>query len=137
MPWMVFLHSLFMSVWFGCLVALPRLFSEHTACTDPEQRAWCLMMERKLFKLAMTPAAVLTVLSGFWLLFSFGFDGGWLPVKLALVSGLAFVHLYQGKVLADLRDGKYQGQRRRFLWHSLVPALVAVAIIFLVVGKPF
>jgi len=134
---MVFLHTMFMSVWFGCLVALPRLYAEHARAQEPQTRAWYLTMERKMFKLAMSPAAVLTVLTGFGLLFTHGFEGGWLPVKLLLVTILVFAHLYQGKLLTDLHAGSVRRSSRFFHGLSLLPALFATAIIALVVGKPF
>jgi protoporphyrinogen IX oxidase len=138
MPWVVFLHIMFMSVWFGCLIALPRLLAEHAQHgRESELGQWHLMMERKLFKLAMTPAAVLTVLTGFWLLFSHGFEGGWLPVKLVFVSLMAFAHLYQARLLADLRDGINAHGVRFFHLQSLLPAAFAGTVIVLVVGKPF
>ncbi len=137
MPWVALLHIAFMSAWFGSLVALPRLFAEHARAEHADDRLWYLSMERKLFQIAMTPAAVLTVLSGFWLLFSYGFEGGWLPVKLAGVSLLALTHLHQGKVLADFRDGSNTRRNWLFNLQSLIPLTLASAIIVLVVGKPF
>lgn len=137
MPWMVFLHIVFMSAWFGCLIALPRLFAEHAATRDPDLRAWYLTMEAKLFRQAMGPAGALTIASGFWLLFSHGFVGGWLPVKLLLVAVLALTHVYQGRVLANFRDGIDGHGPGFFHALSIVPTMVGSAIIVLVVWEPF
>ena len=48
------------------------------------------LMERKLYKF-VTPIGALAVITGLWLWFAYGFTGGWLHVKTALVGGLVAI----------------------------------------------
>lgn len=137
MPWMVLLHSAFMSVWFAGLIALPRLLAQHARTEDASTREWLLGFERQMFKMAMTPAAILTVVSGFWLLFSHGFEGGWMPVKLLFVTVLALLHLYQGRLLARFHGTTRVEGRMRFAVLATAAFVAGVIIIVLVVGEPF
>ena len=97
------LHIVFMVTWFAGLFYLPRLFVYHTQCT-PDDRVGIerfKVMERKLYRGILTPAAVLTIAFGMWLWLGYGFAGGWLHAKVALVALLLGFHFYLGKLVAD------------------------------------
>jgi uncharacterized membrane protein len=51
------------------------------------ERERLLLMAGKLFRF-MTPLGVLAIALGLWLWFGYGFTGGWLHAKTALVIGL-------------------------------------------------
>src|SRR5258708_1667175 len=95
------LHIVFMVTWFAGLFYLPRLFVYQSLATDPIGIERFKVMERKLYRGIMPPAAVLTIVFGFWLMFGYGISGAWLYAKLALVVLLIVHHVWLGKLLRD------------------------------------
>ena len=134
------LHIVFMVTWFAGLFYLPRLFVYHTQCT-PDDRVGIerfKVMERKLYRGIMTPAAVLTIAFGMWLWFGYGFAGGWLHAKVALVALLLGFHFYLGKLVADFAADRNTHGHVFYRWLNEIPALpILIAVVFLVVMKPF
>ncbi|MBA2352811.1 MAG: protoporphyrinogen oxidase HemJ [Burkholderiales bacterium] len=129
-------HIVFMVTWFAGLFYLPRLFVYHAQADDAAGIARFKIMERKLFYGIMTPGAVLTVGFGFWLWFGYGFSGGWLHAKVALVAILIGYHVYCGKLLADFKHDRNQHGHVFYRWLNEAPVLILVAIVLLVVVKP-
>lgn len=137
MLWVKALHVVFMVTWFAGLFYLPRLFVYHVQSADSVSTERFKVMERKLFFGIMTPGAVLTVVSGGWLWLGWGFSGGWLHAKLALVAVLIAYHAWCGKLLADLRHDRNTRTHVWFRWFNEFPVLILFAIVILVVVKPF
>ena len=137
MSLMLSVHILFLILWSASLLYFPQLVVREAAATDPDIERDAIHMQRTVYAWVMTPAGLLTVLAGSWLLFERGFEGGWLPVKLALVTLMAFFHAYCGTLMDQFKRRVI----RRHLWFftllPLVPALLLTAIVTLVVGKPF
>jgi len=134
------LHIVFMVTWFAGLFYLPRLFVYHAQCT-PDDRVGIerfKVMERKLYRGIMTPAAVLTIAFGLWLWLGYGITGGWLHAKLALVVALVVLHGYLGKLVADFAADRNTHGHVFYRWLNEIPALpLLLGIVFLVVMKPF
>lgn len=130
-------HIIFLILWSACLLYFPQLVVRQAVIEDDDGEQDAMRMQRTLYALVMTPAALLTVLAGSWLVFDRGFIGGWLPVKLALVMLMAFFHAYCGSLMDDFR---YQ-RIRHHLWFyrllPLAPMILITAVVTLVVGKPF
>jgi putative membrane protein len=136
MLWVKSLHIIFMVTWFAGLFYLPRLFVYHAMAEDEVSRRRFQVMERKLFWGIMTPGGVLTVLFGLWLWFGWGFSGGWLHAKVALVAALVAYHVWCGRLMLDFRTGRNRRTHTWFRWFNELPTLVLVAAVFLVVFKP-
>ena len=134
------LHIIFMVTWFAGLFYLPRLFVYH-ALAAPDDRVGIerfKIMERKLYRGIMTPAAMLTVAFGLWLWLGYGITGGWLYVKLVLVLALVVFHIYLGTLLRDFALDRNRHGHVFYRWINEIPALpLLIAIVFLVVLKPF
>lgn len=130
------LHIAFLLVWSAALVYMPVLLFRQAGERDPGARERIALMERWLYATIMTPAALLAVLAGTWLVFERGFQGGWLPAKLALVVLLAWFHVHCGHLMVGL---KQRGPLHRGYYGVLpaVPALLITGIFWLVTGKPF
>ena len=88
MLWIKAFHIIFVVSWFAGLFYLPRLFVNHAMAEDAVTAERLKLMEHKLYRF-MTPLGVLALLFGLWLWLGFGFSGGWLHVKLVLVTLLA------------------------------------------------
>ena len=137
MLWIKAFHIIFMVTWFAGLFYLPRLFVYHAASTDEVSIERFKIMERKLYYGIMTPGAVATLLFGFWLWLGYGFGGGWLHAKLALVAVLVVYHVYCGKLLVDFRHDRNRHSHVFYRWLNELPVLILIAIVLLVVLKPF
>ena len=135
--WVKALHIIFMVTWFAGLFYLPRLFVYHAQATDAPGIERFKIMERKLFFGIMTPGAVLTLLSGTWLWLGYGFHGGWLAAKLALVAVLVAYHLYCGKLLYDFKRDHNRHGHVFYRWLNELPAVLLAAIVLLVELQPF
>lgn len=131
------LHISMVIAWFAGLFYLPRLYV-NLAMVDPgsPERERLLLMSGKLYRF-MTPLGVLALVFGTWLWLGYGFAGGWLHAKLALVVALVAYHLYCGRLLAGFRAGRVTRSHVWFRWFNEMPVLVMFAVVFLVVLKPF
>jgi putative membrane protein len=131
------LHIIFMVTWFAGLFYLPRLFVYHSLAHDREGIGRFKVMERKLFYGIMTPGAILTIATGLWLWIGWGFSGGWLHAKLLFVAVLIVYHIWCGKLLTDFREERNSHSHVWYRWYNEFPVLILVAVVFLVVMKPF
>jgi putative membrane protein len=137
MLWVKALHIVFVVAWFAGLFYLPRLFVYHAQSRDAAAVETFKVMERKLYRGIMTPCMVLTLLFGAWLWLGYGVTGGWLHAKLALVALLVAYHFWLGKLRSDFaRDANVRGHVF-YRWVNELPLALLVAIVILVVVKPF
>ena len=137
MLWLKSLHIVFVVTWFAGLFYLPRLFVYHAQAEDPVSRERFKLMERKLYRGIMVPAMVLTLVSGVALWLGFGFRGGWLQAKLALVALLIAYHVMLRRYLADFARDANRHTHVFYRWLNEAPTVLLVAIVILVVVKPF
>ncbi len=136
MLWIKSLHIIFVVTWFAGLFYLPRLFVYHAMTTDQPGIERFKIMERKLYYGIMSPSAILTVAFGLWLWLGYGFSGGWLHAKLALVIMLIAYHVYCGKLLAEFRDDRNRHGHVYYRWFNEIPVVILFAVVILVVVKP-
>ena len=137
MLWIKALHIVFVVTWFAGLFYLPRLYVYHAMAEDRAGTERFKLMERKLYFGIMTPSAVLAVAFGVWLWLGYDFAGRWLHAKLALVAVLIVYHLWCGRLLQDFKNDRNRKNHVWFRWFNEFPVLLLVAIVVLVVVKPF
>ena len=137
MLWVKSFHIIFMVTWFAGLFYLPRLFVYHVMSNDQASIDRFKIMERKLFYGIMTPGGVITLVLGFWLWFGYGFTGGWLHAKVALVLILVGYHVWCGKLMIDFKLDRNTKSHVWYRWFNEVPVVFLVVIIILVEVKPF
>ncbi len=136
MLWIKAFHIVFVTSWFAGLFYLPRLFVNHAMVNDPATHDRLSMMEYKLFRF-MTPLALLALIFGLWLWLGYGFSGGWMHAKLTLVLGLVIYHWYCGKLLKEFQAGRNSRSHIWYRWFNEIPVLILLAVVILVVVKPF
>ncbi|MBN9133584.1 MAG: protoporphyrinogen oxidase HemJ [Nitrosospira multiformis] len=137
MLWVKSFHIVFVVAWFAGLFYLPRLFVYHALTTDSAGIERFKIMERKLYYGIMTPSAVVAVVLGLWLWLGYGITGIWLHAKLALVVLLIAYHGYCGKLLADFKGDCNRHGHVYYRWFNEVPVLILIAVVILVVVKPW
>lgn len=140
MLWIKALHIIFMVTWFSGLFYLPRLFVYHTETTDQAGIARFKVMERKLFYGIMTPGAILTILTGLWLLYSYAWmvykHSSWLHAKLFFVAVLIAYHLYLWQCLKAFKLNRNKHSHVYYRWLNEFPVIILVACVVLVVVRP-
>ncbi len=137
MLWVKAFHIVFVVSWFAGLFYLPRLFVYHAQATDAPSNERFKVMERKLYRGIMLPAMVLSVASGLFLWLRYGFGGGWLHAKTALVAILVAYHFWLQKLLGDFARDANRRSHVYYRWVNEIPTVLLVAIVILVVVKPF
>ena len=137
MLWVKALHIVFVIAWFAGLFYLPRLFVYHAQAEDSVSKERFKVMERKLYRGIMAPAMGLTILSGAWMWLGFGVGGNWLYAKLVLVAGLIAYHEWLGVLMRAFARDANRHSHVFYRWLNEAPVLLLIAIVVLVVVKPF
>lgn len=141
MIWLKAFHIIFLMTWFAGLFYLPRLFVYHAMSDDAISNDRFKIMERKLYYGIMTPGAVLSIISGIWMLVAYAWSAyattGWLITKLVLVAILILYHLYCGKLVRTFRDDQNQRSHVFYRYFNEFPVLILVVVVILVVVKPY
>ena len=130
------LHIVFVTSWFAGLFYLPRIFVNLAMEENDAARQRLLLMARKLYRF-MTILAIPALGFGLWLWLGYGISGGWLHAKLALVVVLIGYHHACGGLLRKFEAGRNARSHRWYRWFNEVPVLVLLAVVLLVVLKPF
>ena len=133
--WVKAFHIIFVVSWFAGLFYLPRIFVNHAMVQDAATRERLGMMEHKLYRF-VTPIGALALTSGFWLWFGYGFDGGWLYLKTALVGVLVAYHLYCGHLVKVFAAGRNTRSHVFYRWFNELPVIILLVVVLLVVLKP-
>ena len=136
MLWIKALHIMAVISWFAGIFYLPRLFVYNAMSDDTISQERFKVMERKLFNGIMTPAALVTLATGFWLL-SYGFWGNWMIVKLVLVAAVVIYHIWCWLVIRHFAANRNKKSHVYYRVLNEVPVLMMVPIVILVVVKPF
>jgi putative membrane protein len=140
MLWVKALHIVFVVSWFAGLFYLPRIFVNLAMETEAASTQRLLLMARKLFRF-MTMLAVPAVGFGLWLYLGYGIGRGagqgWMHAKLALVLVLIGYHHGCGVLLRKFEAGRNTRSHKFYRWFNELPVLVLLAVVILVVVKPF
>jgi protoporphyrinogen IX oxidase len=131
------LHIVFLLFWAASLLYMPALFLRQALATDDDTRQRAMLMQRWLYARLMTPAALLAVAMGTWLVFERDLAGGWMHVKLGLVLAMAAFHVYCGQLMVRLKREPDAHAPAYYGAMPLLPGALIVGVLWLVTGKPF
>jgi protoporphyrinogen IX oxidase len=140
-PWIKSAHIVSVVAWMAGLLYLPRLFVYHAMAPVGSDRSETFkIMERRLLSGIMTPAMLATL--GFGLVLAATPDvvdwhRGWIWAKLGLVVGLIVYHGWLARWLRAFAVDRNRRSPRFFRAANELPTLVLIAIVALVVVKPF
>lgn len=140
MLWVKAFHIIAVICWFAALFYLPRLFVYHSMSSDEISRERFKTMERKLLRGIGTPSMLATLFLGGWLAsynWSYYMTANWFWYKITLVVTLIAYHLCCAYFVRQLRDDVATRSHVFYRWFNEIPVLMLVAIIILVVVKPF
>jgi putative membrane protein len=139
--WLKALHIVAVIAWMAGLLYLPRLFVYHAAVPHESDRAQMLAgMERRLLRGIMLPAVLLTYVFGVSLAVLPGvvdWRSVWIWLKLAGVLLLTLFHVLLARWRRELAAGRSTHTPRFFRAVNELPTIAMIAIVLLVVLKPF
>lgn len=138
MLWFKAFHIIFVIAWFAGLLYLPRVYVYHAMTTDTVGKERFKTMERKLFVM-MTMGATLTIVFGIATLMQAPafLSMGWMHAKLTFVALLLGYHAWCYALLVAFRNDANRHSHRWLRLFNEVPMVFLIAIVLLVVLKPF
>ena len=140
-PWIKSLHIVSMVAWMAGLLYLPRLFVYHAMAPVGSDRSETFkIMERRLQRGIMTPAMIATWVFGLMLAGTPGLVDwrmGWIWAKLALGVALSAFHMVLARWRDEFNTNSNIRSARFFRIVNELPTLALIAIVLLVVVKPF
>jgi protoporphyrinogen IX oxidase len=136
MLWIKALHILFVTSWFAGLFYLPRILVNLAMETNTAANSRLLTMARKLYRF-MTLLAIFALGFGLWLWLGYGFAGGWLHAKLALVVLLIGYHHACGRLLVKFEQARNTRTHVWYRWFNEIPTIILLLVVILTVVKPF
>lgn len=140
MLWLKAFHIIAVITWFAALFYLPRLFVYHAMAEDQVSKDRFKIMERKLYRGIMTPSMIVVIALGTWMITlnsEYYLSQGWMHAKLALVTFLVGYHFMCGSLLRKFAQDINDKDHVFYRWFNEVPVLFLIAIIILVVVRPF
>lgn len=144
MLWVKSFHIVFVTSWFAGLFYLPRILVNLAMVDDGSgaERDRLLLMARKLYRFS-GPLMALALAFGLWLWLGYGIGRGtgpgygWMHAKLALVVLLVGYHVACGRLLRGFERRTNRRSHVWYRWFNELPVLLLVAVVLLVVIKPF
>lgn len=138
--WIKAFHIIAVICWFAGIFYLPRLFVYHASAEDQVSRERFVIMEGKLMRIIMRPAMVLSLALGIamlamsWQAFA---SSVWMWLKIFFVVLLLGYHHYCAIIVRRFATGETPHSERFFRAFNELPVLILIAIVILVVVKPF
>jgi len=140
-PWIKSLHIVSLVAWMAGLLYLPRLYVYHsTAAAGSDLSETFKVMERRLQRGIMTPAMIATWVFGLTLAWTPGvvdWRMDWIWAKLVLVLALTGFHVLLAQWRAAFAADRNLRSAGFFRMVNELPTLALIAIVLLVVIKPF
>ena len=132
-------HLIAVIAWFSGLFYLPRLFVYHADARDVISNTRFKIMERRLYRGIMWPAAILTTITGCLLIYPhlhFYLTQPWMHVKLFLVGGVWGFHGLCGHYRRCFFDNRNSHTARFYRFFNEIPTILLIAIVILVMVRP-
>lgn len=139
MLWVKSLHVISIIAWMAALLYLPRLFVYHAkAEKGSEQSETFKIMERRLLKAIATPAMIASWVFGLWVAWLIdAWTEIWFHLKVVLVIGLAAFHMTLARHVRIFAADENGHSQRYFRIINEVPTVIMIAVVILVIVKPF
>jgi putative membrane protein len=131
------LHLLAVISWMAGIFYLPRIFVHYVEGKNAGEDVRRLkVMARKLYHFT-SMVAVFALASGLYLWLGFGFSGGWLHAKIAVVVLLIGYHISSRVFMKRMQRDAPLPRSATLRWYNELPLVLLLAILWLVVLKPF
>ena len=143
MLWLKAFHVIFVVTWFAGLFYLPRLFVYHVEASEAVVRERLKVMQRRLLMITHVGGALALAfgiaLMAWWLRHAPAMlsSGLWFHLKLLLVACLVGYHAMLVVMVRRFAADRNTRSSRWLRLFNEIPALLLIAIVVLVVVKPF
>jgi putative membrane protein len=136
-PYFKVFHLLAIISWMAGIFYLPRIFVHYVegGAAGEDVRRLKVMAKRLYHFTSMM--AVFALASGLWLWLGFGFHGGWIHVKLTMVVLLIAYHISARIYMQRMQRDAALPSATTLRWYNELPLVILLAILWLVVFKPF
>ena len=136
-PWVKAVHVAFVIFWMAGLSMIPRflVYWHPVAASAPESALWDERC-RRLRRIILSPAMVVSWVAGLALGFHLGWPL-WLVVKFLFVIVLTWFHHWSVVMAKRFGAGERPVTEKRLRLMNEIPSLVTLAVVVLVIVKPF
>jgi putative membrane protein len=137
--WIKAFHILAVIAWMAGMLYLPRLFVYHCGAEPGSQQSETFkVMEHRLLKRIINPAMIVVWVLGLWMAWEGGwYRSGWLQTKVVLVLVMSGIHGMFVRWVRDFGNDRNQHSEKFYRIINEVPTVLLIAIVLLVVLKPF
>ena len=138
-PWIKALHVIAVMAWMAGMLYLPRLYVYHAGVAPGSEASEMLkVMERRLMRAIINPAMAASFVLGILLLIQIdAWDQGWVWAKIVLVLGLGALHGELSRWRRAFAEDRNTRGARFYRVINEVPTLIMIAVVILVIVKPF
>ncbi|MFN3661872.1 CopD family protein [Yoonia sp.] len=136
-PIFKFAHIAALLVWCGGLLILPVMLARHDPSILPGDYTHIRHATHTIYTACVTPAAVIAVIAGTWLIFLREVFVPWFYVKLVFVALLIAAHAWIGHVLTKIGEDPDTHTPPEPGLPVLAVLAPIIAILFLVLAKPY
>ncbi len=145
--WVKTFHLVFVVAWMAAVFYLPRILvniAEAAGQVAVVERLQ--LMGRRLYRFGHVMFGIAFVLGlvlwlGYRVLPDFptmvAMGSGWLHAKLGLMAVLFVYYIFTGRWLKGIAKGRALPSARALRWFNELPLLLFIAIVYLVLAKPF
>jgi protoporphyrinogen IX oxidase len=141
--WFKAFHLVGIVCWFAGMFYLPRLFVYHAEAYEHPEPARSILknqyqiMEKRLYRIIMTPAMLLTIVMAIGLISTEPdvLKQPWLHIKLAFVALLLAYHHICARVMKKLAADECKMTGQQFRWFNEFPTVAFVIVVMLAVFK--
>ena len=137
--WVKALHVIAVISWMAGMLYLPRLFVYHCGAEPGSKQSETFkVMERRLLKVIINPAMVVTWLAGLYLVWAgHWYTSPWFYAKFFLVFLLSGLHGAFSGWVKDFAADQNTNSQKFYRIINEVPTVLMVFIVILVIVKPF
>ena len=146
--WVKTLHIVMMTAWMAAVFYLPRiLVNQAEAAGQTEVQARLGLMGKRLYRFGHVMFGLAFILGlvlwlGYHLIPDFptmvvSGAAGWLHAKLGLVAALLAYYIVTGRLVKRAAAGGALPSSRSLRWFNELPLIAFIAVVYLVLAKPF
>ena len=132
------IHIISVISWLAALLYLPRIFSYHAQKNLSKETSEIFkIMEKKLAKIIMNPAMIISLTFGIALIYIVGFNQIWIHIKITILLFLFAFHGFLIKCCKNFANDKNKFSAKFFRLINEIPAVIMIIIVFIAIFKPF
>ncbi|MGI9410897.1 MAG: protoporphyrinogen oxidase HemJ [Hyphomicrobiaceae bacterium] len=137
--WVKAIHVVAVIAWMAGMLYLPRLFVYHAdAEVGSELSETLKIMEGRLLRIIINPAMGITWALGLWMAWTAElYTSSWFIAKFVLVFAMSGVHGHFSAAVRQFANDSNQKSARYWRLMNEVPTVMMIAIVVLVIVKPF